>query len=390
VENQLAVDDKTVEQRRLVARVLSPVLLALVCALFATPARGAVALRASGCGSNAASTINVARPAGVQVGDLEIVTVTETGPSNDAIFEPAGSGWTWAGVGSANNGLLMASFWRRAAAGDPATWTFYSANGTGTSMAYGIEVYSGADPVNWPLAAADSASSASASATGTLPNSTSTYDGMMRHMAAGARGNVSQSISAGPTRTCNQQIAHASLLTAHESVNSGTTASRTITRTASTDAIMHSILIRPACSNGGLSATDPGTVSFGSNMLTGSDGFITTTFALAVDDQRASNAGWRLSASATPFTGPGGSLPATAATITSVSQAAGSGRCSAPVNAVAYPITLSGTGTAIYNSTGTNGQGPSTLSMGARLDYPANARIGAYTSTWTFSITSGP
>lgn len=353
-------------------------------------AHAAIALREATCLTANGSSIVVSKPAAAQVDDLYVLTVTAAANNSDAIYEPLNTGWQWAGLGSANNGLLMASFWRRGAAGDPASWTFFMANGTGTTMAYGLSVFSGVDTVNYPFVDADETQGVAATSH-PLPNSTGGYDGMMRFMAGGARGNVSQSISAGPTRDCNNQIAGASLLTAREIVASGTTSTRTVSRTASTDAIMHSFLIRPACSAGGLNLTDPGTISFPSRALTGANLNTTTTFAVGVDDQRASSAGWRLSASATPFSGPGGTLPANAASITSASDAAGTGRCSAPANSVALPVTLTGTATSIYNNaTGTNGQGPSTLTLGARLDIPASTKIGTYSSTWTLSLVSGP
>ncbi len=248
--------------------------------------------------------------------------MSATANNADTIFEPVGSDWTWAGVGSANGTLLMASWWRRATAGDPAQWTFYMYSGTATAMAYGLEVYSGADPVNTPVIAADE-SQGTATSSSPFPNSTGPYDGMMRYLSGGARANVSQSIAGGPTTSCNRQIASASLITAHELVASGTTATRTVTRTASADSIMQSLLIRPACTTGGLGLTPPTTISFPSQALTGSNGFATTSFSAGIDDERGSSAGWHLTASASQFTTAGGTMPTTAASITSVSASAG-------------------------------------------------------------------
>ncbi len=365
-------------------------LLAILLVLGAAPsAHAAVAYRGSMCGSTIGSYLNVGKVAAAQPGDLYVLTVTAAATNLDTIYEPWGSDWEWAGLGSAYNGLLMATFWRRATASDPAQWTFNMGLLTATRMAYAETVLSGADPVNTPIAAADQNAGAVAALSHTVPNSTAAYDGMMRVVTGGGRGSVSQSVSGG-TGLCNQQVPGASVVSAYESVASGTTPTRTVTHASSVDAILHSILVRPACSNGGSTVTDPGTISFPSRALTGTDGSTSTSFSVTVDDQRSVSAGWRMTATASQFTTAGGTLPATAATITGVSAAAGVGQCAAPTNSVAYPVTLSGVAASVFNAAGSTGQGPSTLTVATRLDYPASTRIGTYTSTWTFSLVSGP
>jgi hypothetical protein len=44
----------------------------------------------------------------------------------------------------------------------------------------------------------------------------------------------------------------------------------------------------------------------------------------------------------------------------------------------------------IYNAAAGTGTGPSNVSLGVRLAVPGNAYTGSYTSTWTFTIASGP
>lgn len=372
--------------------VLRAVVLSILMIVAAggASARAAVAYRGSMCGSSAGSTLDVARVAAAQPGDVYLVTVTASAEDWDVIYEPLNTGWAWAWTGSAYNGLLMASFWRRATAADPPTWSFEMGYGTATSMAYAESVFSGADPVNDPLVAMDQTFGEAAALTHTVPDSTAAYDGMVRVVAGGARGVVSQSVSAG-TEFCDEQVAGASLVGAYESVATGTTPTRTVTHASSVDAILHSFLIRPACSAGGFSLASPTTISFPSAALTGLDGSTSTSISVGVDDQRSVPDGWRVTASATQFTSGGGdTLPGTAAKITGGSAAPDTGQCAAPTNAVTYPVTLSGAATTVFNAAGSSGQGPSTLSLATRLDYPASARIGSYTSTWTFSFVSGP
>ncbi|MEH3052635.1 MAG: WxL domain-containing protein [Patulibacter minatonensis] len=318
------------------------------------------------------------------------MTVASAANDSDVIWDPDGGGWTWAEVGSAYHGLLMATFWRRATAGDPATWHFFLQNGSGTAMAYAETVFSGADATNGPILAADEDPGAPAALTHTFPSSAGPYDGMMRFLASGARANVTQTVSAGPAVGCNQQVANASLLTASEVTGSGATPLRTVTHSASAEAILHALLIRPACSNGGLTETEPSTISFPARALTGFNGSATSTFEVDIDDERALAAGWHLSASATPFTSPAGPLPTNAAAITSVSAATTAGNCNAPAATTGLPATLGSAAVDLYNATSSTGQGPLALTFTAKLSWPAAAHIGLYTSSWAFTLASGP
>jgi hypothetical protein len=66
-----------------------------------------------------------------------------------------------------------------------------------------------------------------------------------------------------------------------------------------------------------------------------------------------------------------------------------------PTNSVSYPVTMpsgSGPPTAIevYNAAANTGIGSSTLTLTFGLTVPANAYAGTYSSTWTFTMSSGP
>jgi hypothetical protein len=62
---------------------------------------------------------------------------------------------------------------------------------------------------------------------------------------------------------------------------------------------------------------------------------------------------------------------------------------------VSYPYTLPAattapTATKLYNATATTGMANQTVSATFRLAVPASTFAGTYTSTWTYSLVSGP
>ena len=60
-----------------------------------------------------------------------------------------------------------------------------------------------------------------------------------------------------------------------------------------------------------------------------------------------------------------------------------------------YPIVVPAASTPpsavkVYNAGAATGAGPSNVSLALKLSVPANAYGGTYSSTWTFTISSGP
>jgi len=69
--------------------------------------------------------------------------------------------------------------------------------------------------------------------------------------------------------------------------------------------------------------------------------------------------------------------------------------CVLPTNSITYPYTLPAGGTApaatkLYNAAASTGTGAATITPTWKLAVPATASVGTYTSTWTFSLVSGP
>lgn len=150
------------------------------------------------------------------------------------------------------------------------------------------------------------------------------------------------------------------------------------------------------CTAGSLSLGTPSSVSFPAVALNGQNRQATTSFVLTPSDLTGAAAGWNTQVTSTTFTASGGkTLPTSASTITSASVASASGTCVLPTSSITYPLTVPAAATApaavkLYNAAASTGTGPSTVTLGVQLAVPANAFNGSYSSTWTFTIASGP
>jgi hypothetical protein len=142
----------------------------------------------------------------------------------------------------------------------------------------------------------------------------------------------------------------------------------------------------------------PPNVTF-SGTLSGLNQTLTAAQAINVGDATGSGAGWNLTATSTTFANGAHLLSTTATTITAAPTVA----CDAGVTCtratktalVTYPYTLPAaatppTATRFFNSRANRGMGDQTVTPTWRLAVPANAYAGAYTSTWTVSLVSGP
>jgi len=150
------------------------------------------------------------------------------------------------------------------------------------------------------------------------------------------------------------------------------------------------------CTGGSLTLTSPATTAFPAVTLSGTDQTATVTAALTPSDMSGTAAGWNVQATSTTFTNTASrTLPTTATAVTAAAATAASGNCDLPTNSVAYPLTLPAgasapTAVKAYNAAAGTGGGPLTLTLTFRLTVPARAWSGAYSSTWTFTIASGP
>ncbi len=152
----------------------------------------------------------------------------------------------------------------------------------------------------------------------------------------------------------------------------------------------------PGCTGGSLSLTTPAIVALPAVALNGKDKIATATGVLTPNDQTNSGSGWNIAGTSTTFTNASNqTLPTTATQVTAGSKAAATQNCSLPTNSIAYPVTLPAAATAptavkLYDAAAATGAGPTNITLTFKTTIQANAFKGSYTSTWTFSINSGP
>jgi hypothetical protein len=145
----------------------------------------------------------------------------------------------------------------------------------------------------------------------------------------------------------------------------------------------------------------PGNITFPSVTLTGTDQTTSKTLPLDIGDNTGSLAGWNVTATSTQFSDgtAGNTLSTSAVTV----QAAPSDACDSgatctlatEASSIVYPYTLPAgatapTATKIFDAQANTGMGDQTVTPDYTLAIPADTAAGTYTSTWTFSLISGP
>ena len=149
---------------------------------------------------------------------------------------------------------------------------------------------------------------------------------------------------------------------------------------------------------GALSVATSAAPTFSANLALG-DSTPTYTLPLTATDTTGTGAGWNLTITSTQFT-TGGATPHTlltnASTITGVpAPPCASGTCTAPTNAVTYPVVVPAGATAptavkFFNAAAATGMGSFTVTPTVGVFVPALTFAGSYSSTLTVSIVSGP
>ena len=144
--------------------------------------------------------------------------------------------------------------------------------------------------------------------------------------------------------------------------------------------------------------SNPGDLGF-TGALNGLNQTLTSTLGLDVG-AGTSAAGWSISATSTLFSTGGGTprtLPAAAVTVQSSPATAcdGAAACTAPTNSVSYPYPLpSGSSapaaTKLFAANAATGICDQTVTPTFSLAVPSAAYAGSYSSTWTFTLSSGP
>lgn len=151
-----------------------------------------------------------------------------------------------------------------------------------------------------------------------------------------------------------------------------------------------------SCGGGSLGVTGPTAAAFGSTGLQGANQHVATSLNFTPTDSTGSGSGWNITGTSTTFTNASSkTLPTSATTVTAGSVAATAATCRLPANAISYPVALPAGTTAptavkLYDSAAGTGLGGATVTLTFNISVPPNAYSGVYSSTWTFSIVSGP
>ena len=144
----------------------------------------------------------------------------------------------------------------------------------------------------------------------------------------------------------------------------------------------------------------PSAVTFPAVTLNGLNQTTSASQTFDVGDASGSGAGWNITATSTTFTTGTYTLPATATTVQSAPAAPtcdSNSTCTAATasGSVTYPYTLPAAATApaatrLYSAAANTGMGDQSFSATWMLTIPSNVHAGAYASTWTESLVSGP
>ena len=131
--------------------------------------------------------------------------------------------------------------------------------------------------------------------------------------------------------------------------------------------------------------------------LSGLNQVVTSTQTFDVGDATGSGSGWNITATSTAFTTGAKSLANTSVTVQAVPTVAcdSGASCTTATNGTSYAYSLPAgatapTATKIFSSAANTGLGNQTVTLVFSLAIPANAFAGSYSSTWTYTLVSGP
>lgn len=361
--------------------------------LSAPSAHAAVTFRAASCDNFTEAfwppySMTLNKPTGTAAGDLMIASISTSGWYS---ANSGPSGWTEL----SSNGSSSTTYWKVATASEGSSYTFTGPSGGG-NLAGGILTFTGVDP-NDPIGDAQQTTSGTAAAV-TFPNATSTLAGSMRYSTIMSGAGVTSTFSSGLTEACDQKSGSVSSAAAYEALpTAGLTTTRSVTRSGSGGVTAQTVIINPIgpCGGGALNLTPPATVTFPGTTLNGLDQTKSIVPNFTVADLRGSGVGWNLSGTSTTFKSGAYALPNTATTMIGASATPSGTNCSVPTNGVGTNVTLPAGTTAptaakLYSAMAGTGAGQVDLGMAFSLQIPARTHVGTYTSTWTFTLATGP
>jgi len=387
--------------------VLAAAMTVLVVVQGALPAYGAPALVQTGTvATSATKNVTLTMSGASTAGNLLIALVVGSG---DASTATAPAGWVSAQQGSGSQSRRAAVFYYANNPGGISSAQFTFGPSTTFSAGQMVE-FSGMatlSPVDvFGRNSATSSTTASASGNQSNNNQTSYANEIavtvfMEDLSPAATASLTPGAgwtnfgNTGATSGTTQYTADYKTGIASGNATSETETSSVQSTAVGWEGMLVTFAPAPTCTGGSLSLSAQ-TVQFNSSTLNGKDKTATGSVTLTPTDNTGNNAGWNVQLTSTQFTVAGHTLSATATTVTSQSDSADGGTCAVPSgNNVGYPVTVpAGAGppaaVKVYNAAANTGKGDSQLNLNFSMSLPASTFAGHYTSTWTFTIASGP
>ncbi len=165
---------------------------------------------------------------------------------------------------------------------------------------------------------------------------------------------------------------------------------------AASSALASNVTATATVTAGTLSLSSSATPSV-TAILNGTDQTPSYTLPMTVNDFTGSGAGWNVTITSTTFTtgAPVHTLSTTASNTTGVTALCAGGTCTAPTNAITYPLGVPAgasapTAVKLFNAAANTGMGGFTVTPTISVAIPANTYAGTYTSTVTVAVVSGP
>lgn len=354
-------------------------------------ARAAISfIAANGTGNAAgATTLTVTKPTGVASGDVMVATV---GASGTATLSPP-AGWTQVADTTTGASLRQISFYRVAGSSEPASYSF--SLGASRTASGGIADYRG---VNATSPIDSSAGATGAGGDAIVPSVPTTATGEWI-VAAGSFA-VAESVTPDPSTTLRYgQISNATTTGAADFVQAspGSTPTKTDTQSSSAPWVIQAIALRDA-STGTLTVSSTSAPTFSVNLNAG-DQTPSFTVPMTLTNTRTGAggaAGWNLSITSTQYTTGTAKLATNASAVTAVSATCNSGgSCSSPSSTITPPVGVPAASSPpmpvkFTNATAGSGIGLFTITPTIAVSVPQNSFAGAYQSTLTVSLSSGP
>jgi hypothetical protein len=377
---------------RLICRLLLGGLTSALWLFFTpAPAPAAISFVAASKAENGtgATSLSITKPTGVGEGQVLVAAVTVAGTGT--VTAPGG----WTAIGSLTQGsTIQLTYYKVASASEPSSYSW--SLGSKRAASGGIAAYSG---INQTVPVDATATATGTSGNASAPSATTSASGDLV-LAVGSFG-AAATVTPDASTTERFDVAsgsNTSELADFTQASAGATSAKTLTPTVSSGVwLAETIALRDA-SQATLSASTSAAPTFTADLNNG-DQAQTFTVPLTLNDKRtgaSAGLGWNTTVTSTQFKAGTQTLPATSSTITGVaSSCANGGLCTNPTNSISYPVAVPAgstppTAVKFFSAAAGTGKGLFTLTPTVSVSITQNSFVGAYASTLTIAVVSGP